>query len=224
MKLKIEPDFRNLVQPLSTEEFEQLKQNILSEKRCREAILIWKGYIVDGYNRYEICLEHKIPFKVSKMHFESKNDALIWIAENQLGRRNLSDAVRIEIAIERARLLALNKPIKFRKTVAEAAGLSEQTVYKYMKVVGSGNVELVERLRRGEVKISAAFKEMKAETKILREINIGSKWYLEIVSRIFKVYGACLGVSEAEGYAELRFVGGCFRRIFGSLDVGMGVS
>ena len=199
MKLKIDPDFKNLIPPLSAEEFEQLEQNILSEKRCRDAVLVWKGYIVDGHNRHDICQRHKIPFKVSKMHFESKKDALIWITENQLGRRNLSDAVRIEIAIQRARLIALNNPsAKVRKIIAEGAGLSKQTVYRYMKIVNSGNVEVVEQLRRGEIKIGTAFNQIRAVNRVVREIDIGSKGYLRVVDRIFKVNGVYLGILECE--------------------------
>ncbi|MCL2422065.1 MAG: hypothetical protein FWD03_09430, partial [Defluviitaleaceae bacterium] len=88
MLLKIDEDFKKLIPPLLPDELKQLKENILSTGRCRDAIVVWKGYIVDGHNRYAICREQGIPFEVSKIHFASKKDALVWIAENQLGRRN----------------------------------------------------------------------------------------------------------------------------------------
>ena len=84
--LKIDPDFRNLISPLMPDEFKQLEQNILSINRCRDTILVWNNTIIDGHNRYAICQEHGIPFEVSKIHFASKEDATLWIVENQLGR------------------------------------------------------------------------------------------------------------------------------------------
>jgi len=148
MKLKIDPDFKNLIPPLSSEEFKQLEQNMLSEKRCREAILVWKRFIVDGHNRYTICGLHRIPFEISKLRFESKKDALIWIAENQLGRRNLSDAVRIDIASRMAEMLRqkakknlaskekVDEPMNVQKSIASAAGVSQQMVHRIYENTG----------------------------------------------------------------------------------------
>jgi len=200
MKLKIDPDFKNLIPPLSAEEFTQLEKNILSEKRCRDAILVWSGYIVDGHNRYNICQRHRIAFEVSKLSFISKEEAMIWIAENQLGRRNLSDAVRIELAARRAELLKAKKPIKVRKTIAEAAGVSEQTVQRYMKIVGSADADTIGQLKRGEIKIGTAYGKLKTESKIVRKIELGSRGYLGIVERIGKLCGVYFGLGEACEY------------------------
>jgi len=212
MKLKIDPDFKNLIPPLRTEEFEQLELNILSEKRCREAILIWRGFIVDGYNRYFICSKHKIPFEVTKLHFISKEDALIWIAENQLGRRNLSDAVRIDIATRRAELLKAKKPIKVRKTIAEAAGVSEQTVQRYVKIIESADADTIKKLRCGEIKIGTAFKKITAQSKVIKDIYVGSKGYIGVVSKIEGVGGVYWGVDDAERNAKLGYIDTCLNR------------
>jgi len=204
MKLKIDPDFKNLIPPLSAEEFTQLEDNILSEKCCREAILIWKGYIVDGHNRYDICQRHRVAFDVLKMNFISKEEAMIWIAENQLGRRNLSDAVRIELASRMAELLRAKKPIKVRQTIAEAAGVSEQTVQRYMKIVGEADADTLEQLRCGEIKIGTAYGRLRAESKVVRRIEVRSKGYLGVVERIGRVLGVywCVGDADSNGGVE----------------------
>ena len=88
---------------------------------------------------------------------------MIWIAEDYLGRCNLSAAARIEMASKRAELLRAKKPINMRKTIAEAAGVSEQTVYRYLKIVESADVETIERLRRGEVRIGTVYGRLKGE-------------------------------------------------------------
>ena len=50
--LKIDPEFEDVIPPISSEEFEQLEKNIVSEGALLSPIIIWNGYIVDGHNRY----------------------------------------------------------------------------------------------------------------------------------------------------------------------------
>jgi len=95
----IDPGFKNLIPPLSTEEREQLEQNIITARKCHDAIILWEGIIVDGHNRYEICKKHGIEFEVKEIELPSKEAAMVWILENQLARRNLTDAMRIEVAL-----------------------------------------------------------------------------------------------------------------------------
>lgn len=91
--LKINMEFKNLIRPLQKKEFLQLEANILSDG-CRDPIVTWKGFIVDGHNRYEICSEHQIPFEIVEMDFECKEAAIAWICANQLGRRNITEETR----------------------------------------------------------------------------------------------------------------------------------
>lgn len=87
MQLKIDPEFRDLIPPLSDAEFKQLEANLL-EDGCRDALVIWEGTLVDGHNRYRICTEHELPFQTVEKQFNSREDAIIWICKNQIGRRN----------------------------------------------------------------------------------------------------------------------------------------
>lgn len=86
--LVIDPEFKNLIPPLTSEERQQLEQNLVDEG-CRDALVIWDDIIVDGHNRYEICKKHNIGFEVSEKHFVDREEAKIWIKKNQLGRRNI---------------------------------------------------------------------------------------------------------------------------------------
>ena len=92
-KLKILPEFKNLIRPLKKKEYLQLEANILSDG-CRDPIVVWKRYIIDGHNRYEICMRHGIPFEILEMEFECKEAVLAWICANQLGRRNITEETR----------------------------------------------------------------------------------------------------------------------------------
>lgn len=92
-KLKIDPNFKNLIRPLQRKEYLQLEANIMADG-CRDAIITWNGYIVDGHNRYEICTTHQIPFEIMEMDFECREAAIAWICSNQLGRRNITEETR----------------------------------------------------------------------------------------------------------------------------------
>ena len=91
--LKTNPLFKDLIRPLKRKEYLQLEENLLNDG-CREPIAVWNGTIVDGYNRYEICRKHRIPFAIVEMDFICPEEAIAWICANQLGRRNISDETR----------------------------------------------------------------------------------------------------------------------------------
>ena len=93
--LKIDPEFRDKIPPLTDAEFEQLQENILNDGEVYEPIAVWNGTIIDGHNRYKIILEHpEIPFRVKEMDFSDKWAAFEWMYKKQLGRRNLTDEQR----------------------------------------------------------------------------------------------------------------------------------
>jgi N6-adenosine-specific RNA methylase IME4 len=54
--------------------------------------------LVDGHNRYEICTRLGLSFDVVQVAFADREAAALWIEENQVGRRNLSDDQRSVIA------------------------------------------------------------------------------------------------------------------------------
>jgi len=92
-QLTIDREFRDLIRPLMKDEYRHLEQNLLADG-CREPITVWKDIIVDGHNRFEICSRLGIPFEVRERHFDNREEAIIWICANQLGRRNISDETR----------------------------------------------------------------------------------------------------------------------------------
>jgi N6-adenosine-specific RNA methylase IME4 len=96
----IDPEFRASIPPLKPEEFKQLEANILKDGRCNDPLCVWKGCLLDGYNRYEICQRHRhIEFSTVEIDCgETRDHALAWIEEHQLGRRNISDDVRAVLA------------------------------------------------------------------------------------------------------------------------------
>lgn len=92
IELKIDPEFRDKIPPLTDAEFEQLKENILADDEVYEPICVWNGTIVDGHNRWKIIQEHpEIPYRIREMDFADKWEAFEWMYRKQLGRRNLTD-------------------------------------------------------------------------------------------------------------------------------------
>jgi N6-adenosine-specific RNA methylase IME4 len=89
----IDANFAALIPPLSTEERQQLEENIVEHGGARDPLVVWasKGTLtlLDGHNRYEICTRLELPFDVHEMRFKSRDEAADWMDRNQLGRRNL---------------------------------------------------------------------------------------------------------------------------------------
>ena len=160
--LRIDERFKELIPPLLPEEFALLQKNILS-RGCQNAIITWKNTIIDGHNRYAICTNHGIPFAVKEKSFSSRKVATLWILQNQLGRRNLSDAARIEIALCKSKL-SQHKKEPTRVTVARDAGVCEQTVQKYMRIRELAPSEVLSALQKGETKIGTAHREVVVTT------------------------------------------------------------
>lgn len=91
----VDSEFKDLIPPLSKDEYSQLEANILAEG-CRDPLVVSDGTLIDGHNRYEICTRHNIPFTTVEKDFPDREAAMDWIDANQLGRRNLSpDAFKL---------------------------------------------------------------------------------------------------------------------------------
>lgn len=93
--LKIDPEFQSKIPPLTAEERSQLEANILEEGRLLNPLIVWNGFIVDGHNRFEILKEHpEIEYTILEKEFAGREEAIVWICKNQLGRRNLTPEQR----------------------------------------------------------------------------------------------------------------------------------
>ncbi len=89
--LKINPEFELLIPALIDDEFELLEKNIVLEGEIYTPIFVWNGFIIDGHHRYRILLKHEnIKYRVVEKEFQNKYEAMSWMCNNQLGRRNLT--------------------------------------------------------------------------------------------------------------------------------------
>ena len=89
-QLKIDPEFEKVIPPISLAEFVQLEENILTEGQILTPIAVWNGVIVDGHNRFKILQKYPhIPYTIKEMNFENRYEVIVWMCNQQLGRRNL---------------------------------------------------------------------------------------------------------------------------------------
>ena len=92
-KLIRDPEFERFVPPLTLKERELLEEIILREG-CRDAIVVCNDIILDGYNRYDICIKHGLPYQVKHLQLDSRDEAISWICVNQMARRNITEETR----------------------------------------------------------------------------------------------------------------------------------
>ena len=101
IRLHIDPEFRDKIPPLTSEEYRQLEENILEDGEVYEPIVIWNGTIVDGHNRWKIICDHwdvlEKKYRTKDMNFPDKWAAFEWMYKKQLGRRNLNDDQRTNL-------------------------------------------------------------------------------------------------------------------------------
>ncbi len=89
--LMIDPELKDLLPPLTDEEYKRLEKNILENGFDKNfPIMEWHGYIADGHNRYLICQKHNIEPIIGTLAYNSKEEVMRWMLDIQLGRRNLS--------------------------------------------------------------------------------------------------------------------------------------
>ena len=176
--LIIDPEFRDLIPPLNDEELSMLEESIVANG-CESPLIVWNGVIVDGHNRHAICQKHNIPFAVTEKEFSSREDAMLWMLRNQLGRRNLNSYQRSDLVLKLEPLMASEAKLrkgqrtdlgqnsapgsqmgKTSHKLAEMAGVSHDTIKKVKKLNEAADEETKGKLRRGEVTVHKAYTEL----------------------------------------------------------------
>lgn len=198
---KIDPELNEVLPQLSDADYKALEQSLITDGFKGAPIMVWGDIIVDGHNRYEICNKHNIPYEVKEIEFANREEAIIWMVRQQLGRRSLTPLQRIQI-VEKYRPfykkkakenqskagknygigsqklsensttaiaesensttpLTKEEKIDVRAELAKDADVSTNTYSKGMKILESGNEELINETISGQKSINKAFNELK---------------------------------------------------------------
>ena len=176
--MKVDSEFQSLVPPLTLAEFSQLEASIVAEG-CRDALVVWRGVVLDGHNRYDICMRHEIPFETTELELPDRDAAKIWIIRNQFGRRNLSAFARAELALKLEPMLAAQAKERMLSgkahpdqnsdqgrtlsELAKVAGLSHDTIHRAKVISEQATPEPQEELRRGDTSINAVYSRLSHE-------------------------------------------------------------
>ena len=117
MNIVVNESLKAYIDPLTPEEHDALERSLLAEG-CRDALVLWGDMLVDGHNRYGICRKHGLPFQaVQNTRFQSIDDVHLWMIDQHLGRRSVSDFQRGVLALRKKDILTE----RARASVAEAA-------------------------------------------------------------------------------------------------------
>jgi len=186
MDIVVNEEIKAYIDPLSLDEYRALERSILAEG-CRDALVLWGDMLVDGHNRYAICRLHDIPFRtVQSTRFQSIEDVHLWMIDQHLGRRSLSDFQRGVLALRKREIVAdrlartpagaggeapaadagtAEAPAAesvgearetTREALARAARLSSSQVMQIEKIQKQAAPEVVAAVKAGDISIHAA--------------------------------------------------------------------
>ncbi len=180
MTITINEDLRAYIDPLTEDEYTALERSLLAEG-CRDALVLWGDLLVDGHNRYGICQKHSIAFNtMQNTTFKSIDDVHLWMIDNHLGRRSVSDFQRGVLALRKKEIVSArvaqthvqqapaestksdssaqsdNEPQLTREAVARAARVSSATLGQIEKIQKTAAPELVGAVKSGVISINAA--------------------------------------------------------------------
>jgi hypothetical protein len=176
MDIVVNEALRAYIDPLTAEEHDALERSLLADG-CRDALVLWGDVLVDGHNRYGICRKHGLPFQtVQHPRFQSIEDVHLWMIDQHLGRRSVSDFQRGVLALRKREILAGRRaapeapqasvpapvaaaapePLATRESLAKAARLSSSQVVLIEKIQKQAAPEVVAAVKAGTISINAA--------------------------------------------------------------------
>jgi len=177
MHIVVNEDLKAYIDPLTPDEHDALERSLLTEG-CRDALVLWGDVLVDGHNRYGICQKHGIPFQtLQSTQFKTMDDVHLWMIDQHLGRRSVSDFQRGVLALRKREILndrrlkaepavepdsappavvAAAEPLKSRDDIAKAARLSSSQVVMIEKIQKQAAPEVVAAVKSGTISLNAA--------------------------------------------------------------------
>lgn len=194
---RIDPELNDVLPELSDDDYKALEQSLLTDGFKGAPIMVWGDVIVDGHNRYAICKKHNIPYEVKNIEFENKEEAMRWMVRQQIGRRTLTPLQRIKV-VEKYRPfykkkaeknksanggdkkselqnsstpLPKEKKVDVRAELANDANVSTDTYSKGLKILKSGDEDLITQTMNGEKTINKAYTELKEKQTASQEKN-----------------------------------------------------
>ena len=178
MNITVNEELLAYIDPLTPDELNALERSLLAEG-CRDALVLWGEVLVDGHNRYGLCRKHGIPFNtLQNTSFKSLDDVHLWMIDQHLGRRSVSDFQRGVLALRKKDILNTRRPatpaeasmpsdeapelaqapepLTSREALAKVARISSNTITQIEKIQKTAAPELVAAIKSGTISINAA--------------------------------------------------------------------
>lgn len=124
MNIVVDPELKAYIDPLTPDEYAALERSLLTEG-CRDALVLWGDLLVDGHNRHEICTKHNLPFQtVQSQLFKTIEDVHLWMIDQHLGRRSVSDFQRGVLALRKREIIDQRRAAYLATSANQAAASS----------------------------------------------------------------------------------------------------
>jgi len=189
--LTVNPEYKKLVPPLDAEEYKALETDIIEKKEALEPIIINQNdVILDGHNRYEICIKHGCFYRTEVRTFDSPEDEMIYVIDSNLLRRQLTKFMIVELNLKKAdiklkkqakqqmlegKTLSRNQErVHVDKEIAKMSGVSKDTVNKVRKILKEGKPEEIQEARSKKRMINKVTNKIKKRQKLEEAHEKGS--------------------------------------------------
>lgn len=225
MDIVVNEALKAYIEPLTPDEHAALERSLLAEG-CRDALVLWGDVLVDGHNRYGLCQKHGIAFQtVQNPRFQSMEDVHLWMIDQHLGRRSLTDFQRGVLALRQRDIVAERRsrqaaepaveaappaspmppapapePLATREALAKAARISSHQVQLIEKIQKQGAPELVNAVKAGMVSLNAAA--AVASLPVDEQVSVAAAGAEELKQAAKRVRDAKRKPSPAEPEAE----------------------
>jgi hypothetical protein len=117
---------------MSADDFATLVEDVRANGQ-REPVMVHEGMVLDGWHRYQACIQCGVPVK--KFTFPAGEDPVAFVLSHNLRRRHLTPSQRAAAVVACAEWMPKGRPGKpetvsgFRESdLAKAAGTSDRTI------------------------------------------------------------------------------------------------
>jgi hypothetical protein len=175
LQLRIDPEIAGLGPTMKTAEFRRLEACIRDEGR-EPVLTIWteESIILDGLYSMAICQEHGLPCQIVGISLPDREAAKAWVIQNQLGRPDLTDWQRAELALKLKPLVKARakepaptdedlhhdegpEHVSILGILASKTGVAKETLRRAAFILRNAQGVHLDLLDRGEISIDVVY-------------------------------------------------------------------
>lgn len=197
-EVRIDPEFEKMIRELTDDEFQRL-EDLCMTYGVSDTLKVWKQkesekpILLDGHNRLKIAMKRKLGYDIEEVPgVKTRADAINWIKQHQLGRRNVTKEEKAAMLATRASAKVGTHGAKASgariSDVAAQEGVSGRTISRAKEITKAIDTigerlgkEVKNRILAGRIKLSTEQKkqlaamDMPTARKITNELMRGVK-------------------------------------------------